>query len=52
MAYKKILVSVPEETWKLIDKELKPKIGDSDSEVIRFMVLGYLQQNGYLAKKG
>ena len=48
MAYKKVLVSIPEETWTTIERELKPKIGSSDSEVIRFMVLGYLQQNGYI----
>jgi len=47
---KKILVSLPEGIFNLI-KELKGKLGESDSEVVRNMVVAYLSEQGYLAKK-
>jgi len=34
--------------WKVIDKELKGKIGDGDSEVIRNLVITHLTEKGYL----
>jgi metal-responsive CopG/Arc/MetJ family transcriptional regulator len=47
---KKVLVSLPEGIFKLV-RELKGQIGDSDSEVIRTMVISFLSEKGYLAKK-
>jgi len=47
---KKILVSFPEGIFNLI-KELKGKLGESDSEVVRNMVVAYLSEQGYLAKR-
>jgi metal-responsive CopG/Arc/MetJ family transcriptional regulator len=47
---KKILVSLPEGIYKLV-KELKGKIGESDSEVIRTMVISFLSEKGYLSKR-
>ena len=47
---KKVLVSLPEGIFKLV-RELKGEIGDSDSEVIRTMVISFLSEKGYLAKK-
>ena len=47
---KKILVSLPEGIFNLV-KELKGKLGESDSEVVRNMVVAYLSEQGYLAKK-
>jgi len=48
---RKILVSIPEGIFKII-KDLKGKIGESDSEVVRNIVVAYLSEQGYLAKKG
>jgi len=47
---KKILVSLPEGIFNLI-KGLKGKIGDSDSEVVRNIIVAYLSEQGYLAKR-
>jgi len=48
---RKILVSIPEGIFKII-KDLKGKVGESDSEVVRNIVIAYLSEQGYLAKKG
>lgn len=48
---KRILVSIPEGSWKIIKKELVGKIGEKDSEVIRNIVLAYLSEKGYLRSK-
>lgn len=53
MKYKisrRALVSLPEGVWKVIDEQLKGKIGNGDSEVIRNIVLSYLMERGYLMK--
>jgi metal-responsive CopG/Arc/MetJ family transcriptional regulator len=47
---KKVLVSLPEGIYKIV-KDLKGKIGESDSEVIRTMVISFLSEKGYLTKK-
>jgi len=47
---RRALVSLPEGVWKVIDTELKGKIGSGDSEVIRNVVLSYLTERGYLLK--
>jgi len=47
---KKILVSVPEGIFNII-RELKGKFGESDSEVVRNIVVAYLSEQGYLAKR-
>jgi metal-responsive CopG/Arc/MetJ family transcriptional regulator len=48
---KRILVSLPEGIFRII-KELKGKLGESDSEVVRDIVIAYLSEQGYLAKRG
>jgi len=47
---KKILVSLPEGIFQLVDS-LKGKLGESDSEVVRTMVISFLSEKGYLAKR-
>jgi metal-responsive CopG/Arc/MetJ family transcriptional regulator len=47
---RRALVSLPDGVWKIIDKELKGKIGDGDSEVIRHIVVTHLTEKGYLLK--
>jgi len=47
---KKVLVSLPEGIYKIVE-ELKGKIGESDSEVIRTIVVSYLGEKGYLSKR-
>ena len=51
---RRALVTLPEGVWKIIDEELKGKIGDGDSEVIRNIVIAHLTEKGYLLppKKG
>ena len=46
---KKILVSLPDGIYKIV-RDLKGKIGESDSEVVRSMVISFLSEKGYLAK--
>lgn len=48
---KRILVSIPDGTWKIIEKELIGRIGEKESEVIRNIVLAYLSEKGYLKSK-
>ena len=50
MTSRRALVSLPEGVWKIIDSELKGKVGDGDSEVIRNIVISYLTERGYLLK--
>jgi len=47
---KRILVSFPEGVHKIL-KELKGKIGESDSEIVRNIVIAYLSEKGYLSKR-
>jgi hypothetical protein len=47
---KKILVSIPEGAWEVIEKELNGKMGDKDSELVRNIVLAYLSDQGYFKK--
>jgi metal-responsive CopG/Arc/MetJ family transcriptional regulator len=47
---RRALVTLPEGIWQVIDTELKGKIGDGDSEVIRNVVTSYLTERGYLLK--
>jgi len=47
---RRALVSLPEGVWNIIDNELKGKVGDGDSEVIRNIVIAYLTERGYLLK--
>ncbi len=48
---RRALVTLPDGVWKVIDQELKGKIGDGDSEVIRHIVVNYLTEKGYLVKQ-
>jgi metal-responsive CopG/Arc/MetJ family transcriptional regulator len=48
---RRALVTLPEGVWKVIDQELKGKLGDGDSEVIRHIVVNYLTEKGYLMKQ-
>jgi len=47
---KKVLVSLPEGIFQII-RSLKGKLGESDSEVVRTMVISFLSEKGYLVKK-
>jgi metal-responsive CopG/Arc/MetJ family transcriptional regulator len=47
---KKILVSLPEGIFRLVE-DLKGKIGESDSEIVRTMVISFLSDKGYLSKR-
>jgi hypothetical protein len=45
---RRALVSLPEGVWQVIDEQLKGKIGNGDSEVIRNVVVAYLLERGYI----
>ena len=45
---RRALVTLPDGVWNVIDKELKGKLGDGDSEVIRNLVIAQLSEKGYL----
>ncbi len=45
---RRALVSLPDGVWKIIDRDLKGRIGDGDSEVIRNLVVAHLTEKGYL----
>jgi predicted transcriptional regulator len=47
---RRALVSLPEGVWEVIDEQLKGKIGNGDSEVIRNIALSYLMERGYLLR--
>lgn len=47
---KRILVSLPQGIWEIINSDLKGKIGESDSEIVRNIVIAYLSEKGYLVK--
>lgn len=47
---KKVFVSLPDGIYDQIHG-LKGKLGESDSEVIRTMVISFLSEKGYLIKR-
>ena len=47
---KRVLVSLPDKVHEIIKKELKGKMGESSSEIIRAIVLAYLSEKGYMGK--
>jgi len=47
---RRALVTLPDGVWQVIDEQLKGKIGNGDSEVIRNIVTTYLLERGYLLK--
>jgi metal-responsive CopG/Arc/MetJ family transcriptional regulator len=48
---KRVLVSLPDGIKEIID-ELRGKMGESDSEIVRTIVIAYLSEKGFLVKKG
>jgi len=49
---RKVLVALPEEVVTLMDKELKGKLGEGYSDIIRTITLSWLSEKGYLSKGG
>lgn len=47
---KKVLVSLPKGIYDLL-QELKGTFGESDSEIVRTIVISYLGEKGYLSKE-
>lgn len=47
---KRILLSLPDEIKKTVDN-LKGVFGESDSEVVRTIVISFLSEKGYLKGK-
>ena len=47
---RRALVTLPDGVWDVLDNQLKGKIGNGDSEVIRNIVIAYLMERNYLTK--
>ena len=48
---KRTLVSLPDELFEIMKTKLMGKFGESDSEIIRNIVIAYLSEKGYLSNK-
>jgi hypothetical protein len=46
---KKILLSLPEGVFDIV-RSLKGELGESDSEIVRNIVVAYLSEQGYFSK--
>lgn len=44
---KRIFVSIPDGVWKIINRDYKTKMGESESEIIRTIVISFLSDKGY-----
>ena len=49
---KRTLVSLPDELFEIMKTKLMGKFGESDSEIIRNIVIAYLSEKGYLSNQG
>jgi len=49
---RKVLVALPQEIVDLIDIELKGKLGEGYSDIIRTITMSWLSEKGYLSKGG
>ncbi len=41
----------PDGAWKIIEKKLKGKLGDKESELVRNIVVAYLSEKGYFEEE-
>ena len=48
---KRVLVNLPDKVIEIMQKELKGKMGDNNSEVVRSIVVSYLSEKGYMNKE-
>jgi hypothetical protein len=44
---KRVFVSLPDGVWSILKRDFLNKVGDSESEVIRNLVIAYLSEHGY-----
>ena len=49
---RKVLVALPQEIVNLMDTELKGKLGEGHSDIIRSIMMSWLAEKGYLSKGG
>jgi len=49
---KKVLVALPTDIVKLIEKELFGKLGEGYSDTLRTIIMNWLSEKGYLDKGG
>lgn len=48
---KRVLVSLPKGIWEIIEKNVKGKLGEKESEVLRNIIIAYLSEKGYFEKE-
>jgi metal-responsive CopG/Arc/MetJ family transcriptional regulator len=49
---KRALVSLPDGIWEIIENDLKGKMGEGNSDIIRSIIIAYLSEKGYMDKGG
>lgn len=49
---KKVVVTIPAWLWGIVETDLKDRIGESDSEKVKTMVVAFLSEQGYFLNKG
>lgn len=47
MPSKRIFVSLPDGVWEILKNDFRNRMGDSESEIIRNIVIAYLSHRGY-----
>jgi metal-responsive CopG/Arc/MetJ family transcriptional regulator len=47
---KRVLVSLPDRIYEIIQRELRGKMGETNSEIIRTIIISYLSEKGYMEK--
>jgi hypothetical protein len=48
---KRVFVSLPDGVWSILKKEYLGNLGDSESEVVRNIVIAYLSDHGYFVNE-
>lgn len=48
---KRVLVNIPDEIWEIVEKDLKGKMGNKDSAIVRNIIVAYLSEKGYFEAK-
>jgi hypothetical protein len=49
---KKVLVALPNEIVKLVDVELRGRLGEGRSDTLRAIILSWLSEKGYFTNDG
>lgn len=48
---KRVYVSLPDDVYKILQRDFKNKMGESESEIVRSIVITFLTQRGYFVNE-